>query len=278
MGTNLITGPGQYQLRGLLMGRGTAYPVNGVDLGMPEVRDNDAGRPGDGVWHVGADELGPRPVVLELGTFRAVGAAVSSLADRASALAGAWLSPVRTGDVTFGMWLDGWAEARYLVGRPRRFEVSDERGRWRDGQVEALAMFLGRDPALYAATEETATATIAAAATSAQVTVTNDGNYRGLPVVEVAGPSRNPRITNDADGGRALRVDVDVQAGSVLAFDLDARTVKLDGVSAAANVRTDHEWWALLAGANTLTYARSSTALTGSSSTMTVRYHDAYLL
>lgn len=274
MSGELITRDGQYQLRDLLLGVGTGYPVESVDgLGHPALRTSDTERPLDDGAFPGVDLLLPRSLVIELGSFTAVGG-TPSLATRIANLSAA-MAPVRSGTVELAMRLRGWSAPRVLFGRPRRFELGDARGRWDSGQAIAILGFDALDPRYYAAADVDEAITIPAASTSAQRTFTVGGTYRTPPTLLIGGPARNPRVTGEE--GAAARIDVDVQAGSTLEVDTAERTVKLDGVNAFEYVRADHEWWDLLAGSNTIVYSRASTALTGADSTLTVRHRPAWL-
>lgn len=103
--------------------------------------------------------------------------------------------------------------------------------------------------------------------------VNNAGNVRSTPVVEVTGPSANPRVTNGTDDGKFVQVGgtmgaLNLAGGQVLTIDMDAMSATVGGVDVAGLIEPGSRWWDLLPGANALALAGGGT--------LTTSFRDAY--
>lgn len=132
----LITADWQVEIRGLLLGPGTDYLVQGLPgIDNQKVKPADLDRLGDGST-LGVDRLASRTVVL---TVTVVEDVPATLQDKLDAFLAAWTIG---DDVELHWQLAG--EHRYLVGRTRNVAV-DARLR-HAGRVEIDAEFIAGDP------------------------------------------------------------------------------------------------------------------------------------
>lgn len=261
--------PWKLEIGGVLIGDGTAYELVAFSglAGLPSLRSDDVPRDGHDGVHVALDTVDARVVTVSVEVWGVT-------ADEAFAAAGVLGAACAPGDTVLRWQMPGQAVRRATV-RPRMFEVDAVDASAQFGSMLATVQLVAPDPRMYADVLSTHQWTIAVDGTSGQSTFTVGGNYGTRPTVTIQGPARNPRVT--FDDGRALRVDVDVEVGSSLVVDVAAKTVTLDGVPRFDAVRADNEWPELTPGSNTLVFSRSSTALTGASSTITVDWRDAWM-
>lgn len=138
-------------------------------------------------------------------------------------------------------------------------------------------MLLAPDPRALSMVDSAVAIGIASGATQGQSNVTMSGNFNGgaWPILKITGPALNPRITNNLLN-RAIRIDVNVPAGSTLTIDVKKRTVDLDGVDKRAFVRSDNQWWVLARGTQQVTYNRADSP--ANTSTLTVTWKDSYVV
>lgn len=108
---------------------------------------------------------------------------------------------------------------------------------------------------------------VVATAAAGSVTVTNGGNARP-PVAVLLTNVVNPTIT--ADDGQVMRFAITVGAGQTLEVDLDAKTVKLNGVNRR---NTLSGGWIVAADGTELSFNASTYNATAR---MTVRWSDAW--
>lgn len=273
MAGELLTAPLQLQLRGLLMGRGTPFPIDSIEgLGVPAMRTQDQDlADDDGAEPTGPDLLEPRQLLVSLGVYADTAAELRQLLDD---LVVAW-APMRAGTLEAALWIHGWP-AQLIRVRPRRAPLTQ--AFWEShGQTQLVGELWMPDPYLYALEEETVDVQLAIGATSATVAEAVAGTGRTRPVVTITGPARDPVLTIDPPDApaRALRFDVDLQAGETLVADVAAKRIEIDGVDAFAARAADLQWPELRPGANDLTYSRAADALTGAASTATVDYRPA---
>ena len=273
---DLITAAGQYELRGLLLGRGTDYPVENVEgLLLPAVRSADLALDGADGAHPGVDTLDVRQVILTIGV-RADSRA--GLAAKLDALAEAW-APVAAGGETVPFVF------RMATGRTRRLNVKPRRlaGPWGytapHGSVAGVVgELIAPDPYAYDQTLQTVTWNIANGATSESQNVTNDGSGRTFGTITLGGPAVNPRIRNMVSE-RSIRLDVTLAAADLIELDLDAKTIR-HKVGAGAWTRddslaaSDNEWWTLAPGTQALTYSRDDAS---APATATVDFRNGYI-
>lgn len=93
--------------------------------------------------------------------------------------------------------------------------------------------------------------------------VTNAGNKRATPIIEVSGPSTNPRVTSATDDGKFVQVNVSLGGGEFLTLDMDAMAAytNLAG-DVAGSIAAGSRWFDLLPGVNALSLAGGGTLST----------------
>lgn len=269
----LITKEKQYQLGNLLMGPDTPYVVQTVQgLGLPEVKgQTEENMNDDGDLLVGPDYTGSRVITVEVGIHD--DAPFGDFSDIIDDLMFE-LGPVREGLKEFAFRLVNRG-ILYTNVRPKR-QSGTINPLYHKGMTFLTFQLYAPKPHILDNTESTDSIVLAAAALSGQKAMAVGGTFRTKPIISIGGPARNPRVTHD-EQGLAIRIDMDIQAGETLVIDAWDKTVELDGVNVYENVRVDNQWWDLLPAPNnnTIIYSRSSTGLTGASSTLTVDWHNA---
>lgn len=275
MAGELLTSVGQIQVRDLVIGRGTRYPIDSIEgLGVGEVSRESTRRPlDDGVSVAGPDTIGDRQVIIHLG-INADDA--DHLAELSDALALAW-QPVRAGTIDAVYWRRGVRGKQIIRCRPGRLPLPE--GFWEaHGQSSLPAELWMPDPYLYAIDELSTPIVLANGATTLTSNVAVGGTGRTRPIVEIQGPARNPSVTVARPDGttRAIRFDIDVQAGQTFVVDVGAKSITLAGVRRMDARAPDHQWPDLLPGINAITFARSGAALTGAGATATIRRRNAW--
>lgn len=110
---------------------------------------------------------------------------------------------------------------------------------------------------------------------AANTTVTNDGDARCFPVVEVTGPGEILQIKNSTID-KTLALGVTLAAGEVVTFDLAAGvktvTSSINGNMAQyLPIPGDIGTWCLMPGANTI-----STAISNAGAAAEVQFYDTY--
>lgn len=159
---------------------------------------------------------------------------------------------------------------RICAVRPRRRRFTTT-----PGAYHGLLGLWMPDPRFYAFVESNEVLTLGVGTLSASQVFTNTDDFPVWPVIEIGGPATNPRILNNASG-RTVRVDIVLTAGQTLILDAKAKSITLAGVNRYDVRRTDNQWWTLLAGANNITYTRSS-GNTGASSALRIKWRGAVI-
>lgn len=239
-------------LRGLTMGDATDYCITRTTgLGLSQFRDRDAER-GDQDGDVpGRDKLAPRLLTFQL-TLGA-GQGVRDATERIR-VASELLADVNEGFAPE----DGPADVELLLewpgiipgldecsfyGRPR--SVNDDTSLL-PGRISALALFRALDPLKYGPLDLVSDG-------ASPATVTNAGSYRtDRATITVHGNGGTPVITNVTDDSATLTF-ADTLAGTAV-IDLRAQTIVNGGGDPLA-LAPGSGWFALLPGANTLTFA-----------------------
>lgn len=249
-----VTENGQWELDGLLVGRRTRYPVDGVTgLGVPDMRTQDTPMAGIDGGYAGEDLLEPREVELTIGidgddgTSDGYGTLISTLAAK--------LRP-RSSDMVATFRRNG--ATRRLYCRPRGVELP-----WDDdyhtGVAQARVRLYSADPRVYAETQSSQ-------ALSGNGTITTLGNMATYPILTITSPGSVVIMTNLADNANTLILD---GAAGTVTVDFQNRTVGFGTLSYYSTVRPGSRWWSLQPGANSL-------QLSGAASFGFV-WRDAYL-
>lgn len=270
----------QYQFRSLVFGAGTDYRTEVLRglLSLPSVRSSDSERQDDHGSFGGLDLMGNR--IID-GTMWFEGSAGTDIEAKAEVLREIFTVGRKSATV---------AEPFYFrrPGLDLRMVLVKCRARNIDSDYE-LAKGLGRcdfqlvgtDPLIYSTVEKSSQIVLATNALTGSATFTNDGDYvdGASPVITIGGPATNPRIANAADGNRQIKIDIVLGAGDTLEIDTQRKTVTLNPATTKVNrydaVRADSQWFALLPGANVVSYSRASGNV-GSSSTLTLKFKDTY--
>lgn len=288
---DLITGPYQAELEGVLMGAGTAYEFSAAiaGLGLPGVRTSDVDRPqGHGVF-VGPDYMDGKPITLSLNVDADTGAdAEAALVD----LAAAWRLVTDANEVKeLAIRLAG-AQVYIARGRPRRFAV--DAARLPSGHAEVVAQFLATDPRLYGVDLETITLGPGSTtgglslphgfphgfgtAATGTGTVTNDGNEVTYPTATITvgvGGIAGFTIQN-VTAAEQFSMTLNLLESDVVEVDFLERTVILNGTaSRIGNVdRPDSAWLSAAPGSTEWAFAISGAG----TATLDLTWHNAYLL
>lgn len=140
--------------------------------------------------------------------------------------------------------------------------------------------FQAPDPLIYALEESTSDLTLGNTIVVGNTIVSMEGDAAdgAPPIIEITGPATNPIIGNDADDGRAIRLDVVLAIGDSLRVDVKKRKVEIkrgagEWTKDYSVIRNDNQWWNLLPGLNNITYNRTGSA---APSTLTLTWNDVW--
>lgn len=263
---------GQVELRGLLMGRDTPYPLRLFSpWGHPATRTNDVPRPQDHGAFGGPEYYEPRRIPATVLVAADDQAGVEELL---APLAAAWQAPPddppdQLEELT---WQLGGQQ--YMArGRPRG-AIVDMAG-YGTGIVEVGCRFEALDPVVYDATWQ-AGATVPSSpggghgfdvgfphdfgtpGTPGLITAANRGDWPSRPLARIiAGPAGldNPRVTH-LETGALLDLALHLAPGSYLDLDWQARTILLNGTASRASAlrRPASSWFELGPGVSTVRF------------------------
>jgi phage-related protein len=269
---DLVVANYQYEYNGLLMGSLTSYVVEGIEglWDLPDIRTADQERLD---WHgdnPGEDLIAPRRKVI---TIKAYADTQTQMETNLALLAKTFRQ--RNNQLPF-VWQRPGQAKKFVNARPRRrqFPTSYEMAH---GLAAGSVELYCPDPTIYALANSTATVVLASGAAGASTTTaTNGGDFEVWPTLTITGAGTNPRISNQQDSNRQVRIDVSMGAGDTLVINThpNARTATLNGVDRYDLVRNDNQWWMLQSGANTIGFSRTGTA---GSQTLTVVWNDGWM-
>lgn len=103
--------------------------------------------------------------------------------------------------------------------------------------------------------------------------VVNAGNEPVLPIIRIKTTATNPQLVNRTTG-KEMRVDVTVEAGSVLDIDMKHRTIVLDGANVYHAKSEQSEFWELQPGNNQIELI---TSVGSEDTTAEVRYRSGFI-
>lgn len=268
---DLIKRDYQYEYRGYLFGSGTPMKTEEVTglLALPNIRDEDLERQDADGDYPGRMLSESRIIDVEGHLIGAPGADIETKIQEASytfmpSQAEEWFVFQRPGQ---GKW--------FSKCRVRKRDIASEFATAR-GRAAISLMLKATDPRLYSLEEKRSQVTVVSGRSTATVTsVRNDGNYHEFPILEITGPTVNPRIKHNGQN-KTLRIDITVNSGQTLVIDTKKRTVSIGSTDHYDKVRSDNQWWGwyLVPGNNSITYSRTGT---NGSSTLTVRHRDVRL-
>lgn len=287
---DLVTSDVQLELRGLLIGAGTNYPVTGPveGLGDLEVRTADPARPLDHGRFAGRSFYGSRKLVVPVAILAADAAdAMAKLA----ALGAAMRVPT-TADGSFTVPLVCQLGGLRLTafGKPSRMHV-DLAHLPTGATVECLLEFTATDPRLYSDARTAIASTGAVVgglafphalphgfgfATPGTARALNAGNFGTYPTLRIdagVGGMTNFVATKSATG-ESMAMTISLLGGEYVELDFANRTAYLGGTASRSNLvnRPTSAWFELDPGDNAITFSTGS-----GSATLTVTWRDAYI-
>lgn len=270
----LIVADYQYEFRGLLFGSRTQYQVESMDglLSLPSAKGDDDENQEDHGSIAGVDLIPPRTITSQINTLAEGYGTAQPLIDAA---ARAFQVSKRAAFVEYAFVTQRPGHTkRFCLARARRSDFPSNFDTAKGLAKGAMQLF-ATDPRFYSLAETITDIIIPNAGANNQGNVVNNGNLLDgtFPILEITGPSTNPRIQNNADGGRTIRIDVVIPAGQTLTIDTKNKTVFLNGVDRYDTVRSDNQWWVILPGVNVVVYNRTGA---GNASQLRVRHNDAW--
>lgn len=265
----------QYEFRGLVFGSQTSYITETVEglFSLPDVRTNDQEKQDGHGSHAGVDLLSGRRIIFEIVITGAPGTDIWNKLRQANTT---FQSSKNSGIVEYSLFAQRPGRAKvFVLCRSRRcsFLSSYEAAH---GLARGAVEFFASDPRVYEDVLRSSAMTVTQGNTAAPGATANmNGDFLDgvQPVIEISGPSINPRLLNAADNNRSIRMDVILGSTDLLVVDTKAKTVFINGLDRYDIVRSDNQWWSLLPGSNSLLYTRSSTS---GVSTATVKFRDVY--
>lgn len=280
---DLITVDGQAEVRGLLLGAGTAYPF--VDAGpdwwsKPGVRAGDITRPGSSgsLMTLDLSDVWAGTLIVAI-----VADSPADFAAKRTALALAWATTSADTDLVFQ-----WGGTKQLRrGRTRAMNVGSQLVGVGDIAVAAL-QFVAGDPLVYNAAAQSGSTGIGTVtggltfpldfpllfgtATPGSVIAMNTGSAPAPWTAVLAGPLVSPRISHVGQGRALELAGYSLGAGETLVFDSAERTVLLNGVASRYGDLTARDWFALDPGSNMVQLEASS-----GTGTLTLSWRSASL-
>lgn len=273
---------GQVELRGLLIGKGTVYRLNGFNPFDLTVRpDNQANlSQADGAYS-GREYTDVKQVPLRV-TIDLPQTDPNGRFDAHQALLAAFASS----DVDIPLRFMWGTRVLRLNGRPRLVTADTEL--LTIGIVRCEAGFLALDPRVYSDVENVITMnlpsdsgglvlpfttilTLTGTLTSGTRTINNAGTATTTWRAVINGPVTNPRLVNFTSG-QELRIGVTVASGRTLVLDSAVRSVLLDGTSSRRG-NVSGQWWQLAPGNNLIGWFSETASGTA---TFQVTYRDAW--
>lgn len=104
-------------------------------------------------------------------------------------------------------------------------------------------------------------------------TILNAGDATAYPIITLAGPLTNPRITNNTVG-RYIQLGMTIDTGSSVVINMRDKTIVQGGTTNRISTMTsDSRWWWLAPGSNTVALTSSVSSESG---TATISWRDAY--
>lgn len=292
---DLISQDVQVELRGLLIGEGTDYPITAPieGLGDLEVRQGDLPRPLAHGLFAGPQFYGGRTLRIP---YAILGDDADDAVDKLVELGAAVrvITALDGDDVTtipLVLRLPGGLRLTSF-GKPTRNFVDttslpNAKGRTIRGVIE----FRGTDPRLYG-DEQSGTASPGAvvgglslphgfphgfgSATPGTIQATNDGNFPTYPTAVITGGSGGTTgfaITRD-DTGEELSVTLDIAEDDFVVVDFAERTVLAQGISSRSGFvdRPASVWWELPPGTTPVAFSVAS-----GNADLVLYWRDAYV-
>jgi len=263
----------QYEINGLLVGRGTPYQVLSVDglFELPDIVVSDTQREGaDGEYSSNDETLTGRIITMQVAINHELSADVNDMLADADDLY------ERLQVVTSNI-RDTWP---LLIKRPdrpeRRIYVKTRRRAFQSnydfaiGHGQGALQFKALDPRIYSTLlneptpidvfgifggmsfPEVFPLTFGAATTQGTLNMVNDGTYQTPAKFRIIGPVTNPAIVH-VGLQRTLQITGSLSANEIMDIDLDARTVLIGNVNRRSWLTTA-QWFMLQPGDNEIRF------------------------
>jgi hypothetical protein len=280
----------QYEINGLLIGRGTPYKVMNIDglFALPDVLSSDEAREGaDGERSADNETLAGRTITID----------ITMLTDEVAPLTNddlyedlqAATSDIKT-PLMFRIKRPGRPE-RFIEAKIRRraFQANYE---FSTGMAAGAVQLKALDPRIYSSDLESLQTVLqsltggrsyplsfprsyGAGAAAGTLTATNDGTYPTPVVLTVTGPLQDP-IIEHIEKGRVLEFeDITLAAGEELIIDTGRKTALLNGVTSRRNLMKRAEWFLLDPGDNNIRFS-SAISGPGQTGTLDIEFRSAW--
>jgi len=273
---DLINRKKQYEFRNLLIGSNTVYVVEQVDglHSMPEIERTDTEYQFKHGSAPGFVRMAEREIEIEM----KIDSSVDDIGSALAAVRSAFQLPRRRFSRTLEpfVWMDDDNIKKRVMARCLRRNIpSDYELALGLGQVDLL--LVAPDPIILSNTLRSAQVNLGVGSTSGSVDIENLGDFvDGYdPTIQIQGPFVNPRITNENDDFRQIKIDVEGGAADVLEINVKNNTVTLNGVDVFEKVRTDNLWWSVLPGTNRIVYDRDGSEVSAASR-LTIFWRDTW--
>lgn len=267
-----VSGDGEYEFGGVVFNRG-GIMVLGVDglFGLPDSKAVDYEQMNDDGGVLGNELLGMRTILMDLAVEANTEALIQPIMEQLR-----YIMQPQAIETALTFQRAGLGK-RLVMCKPRRMGGFATDYIMASGLAKGSLMFVASDPRILDYLESVATITIAASGTSNSGTITQTGTFSkgAWPILEIDGPSTNPRISNQQAGGRSIKLDIVVNAGQTLVIDVKRRSATVAGVDQSATIRSDNQWWRLAPGPNIVQYSRSNSPSTASP--MRVRWRNTWI-
>lgn len=282
----LVTQDYQYEFRNLLFGSGTDIMTESVDgiLGLPSTIMENFDRQAEHGAFPGPLRMGTRVMPFNVHVLNGRRADIESVLDHVKK---AFRPPAlrhTTVEEPLVFKRPGQVKQRMLVRCEKRDFAS--KAAVASGHAAGSVQLVATDPIIYSNDARSRALTLAAGVSAAaSVRCYNAGDHEdGVdPTIEISGPARNPRVQRLGDGDPIFAIDTDIAVNERLVVDMKTWAAYVINHTTGAylrdvfgSIRTDSKWFTLLPGDNTIVFSRANTALTGSPTTLTVRWRDGW--
>jgi hypothetical protein len=277
----------QFQFGSFAFGAGTPYAVIDVDglEGLPSLRVQDDNRGFNDGAFTGRDFYDGRTLTFTIHTFAGNGNSATTNFN----LLQAALLPQTTGTQTLGFLLSPSDTAKTLSARVRsRKTLVDPEYTY--GFIKSQITMFAPDPRYYDTTVQTLSLTApntsgrtynktfnrsygSASGPTVTGTLVNNGWIYTSPIVTVTGPATLPVIGNQTTG-QTLTYNGILGTTDVLVYDLNNRTVQLNGANVRNLVSAGSQFWTAAPGSTTV-YFTCTGATAGTN--VNFSYYSAYV-
>lgn len=169
-------------------------------------------------------------------------------------------------------WQESGEEAKQVYCKVYSLDINDSVGQ--GPYIRGFTInFLAIDPRIYSQTEQVITINIPSsvggrgypskdypkdygtAQIGGRATINNAGKKECPPMVKMYGPLTNPKIKNNTDDYKEIKVNIVVASGDYLEIDFEDKTIMLNGnTSRYGHADDDNQWWKILSGNNDIEF------------------------